>query len=75
MLTPIIAALVVGWLALSCLACVAACMASSRFSAQVEGQEFQRDQSGPVPPRPHLKRQPAGIRLEHSTAPAKIKLG
>jgi hypothetical protein len=39
MTTTFILAFIIGWIGLSCLVCVVVCMASSRFSAQVEQRE------------------------------------
>ena len=75
MLTTIIVVLVVGWMALCCVVCVAACMASSRFSAQVERQEFDHRRSVHMHAPHRRMRRPDVVRMEGNAAPVKIELG
>jgi hypothetical protein len=61
MTTTIILAIIVGWIALSCLVCVALCMASSRFTGQIEGRDA------------HLQARPR--RVEAGARPRKVNAG
>ncbi len=76
-MTPtFVAALIVGWIVVSCLVCVAICMASSRFSARAEQLEVEREPALPRRARAHIRhtRRPVGVRLDSSTGPVKAKV-
>ena len=75
-MTPIfIAALIVGWVVVSFGACVAVCMASSRFSARVEQQEYEREHARLRQAQARRTRRPIAVRMEGSASPIKVKVG
>jgi uncharacterized protein YqfA (UPF0365 family) len=75
-MTPIfIAALIVGWVVVSFVACVAVCMASSRFSARVEQQAFEREHTRLRQAEARRVRRPIAVRMENGAGPVKVKVG
>ncbi len=76
-MTPtFVAALVLGWIVVSCVACMAVCMASSRFSAKVEQEDIERERARRVAQgQPRRPRRASAAHLESGVRPVNIKAG
>jgi hypothetical protein len=70
-----IAALIVGWIVVSVIICLAVCMASSRFSASLEQQEAERKRG--LFYRAQLRRahRPTVDGVESSARPVRVRSG
>ena len=77
-MTPtFIAALVGAWMVVSFVACVVLCMASSRFSARAEQQQFEREHAvlRQAQAQSRRARRPIAVRMEGNGSPIKVKVG
>ncbi len=77
-MTPtFVAALVLGWIVVSCVACMAVCMASSRFSAKVEQEDIERERVRRLAAQgqPRRARRARAERLESGVRPVNVKAG
>jgi hypothetical protein len=76
-MTPtFVAALVLGWIVVSFVACMAVCMASSRFSAKVEQEDIEREHARRLAQgQPRRARRASAARLESGVRPVNVKAG
>jgi hypothetical protein len=51
------------------------CMASSRFSARVEQQEYEREHARLRQAQVRRTRRPIAVRMDSSASPIKVKVG
>ena len=77
-MTPtFIAALIGAWMVVSFVTCVVLCMASSRFSARAEQQDFERAHAlrRQAQAQTRRERRPIAVRMEGNGSPIKVKVG
>lgn len=76
-MTPIfMVTVMLGWVVVSFVVCVAVCMASSRFSAQVVQHEVERESARMRQAQSKRARRPIPVRMESGAGgPMKVKRG